>query len=42
MAATSNCVTCHVYHDRARQGEMVSGRGMDRLLGKPMAAAATR
>jgi predicted CXXCH cytochrome family protein len=38
--ATSNCITCHVYHDRARQGEPVKNRGMDLLLGKrPMVAA---
>jgi predicted CXXCH cytochrome family protein len=40
MAASNNCVTCHVYHDRSKDTEPVKGRGMDLLLGKGKAMAA--
>jgi hypothetical protein len=40
MAASNNCVTCHVYHDRSKDTQPVKGRGMDLLLGKGKAMAA--
>jgi predicted CXXCH cytochrome family protein len=41
QAASNNCVTCHIYHDRGNDTAPVKGRGIDLLLGKgkPMASA---
>jgi hypothetical protein len=40
MAATNNCVSCHIYHDRDKQADPVKGRGIDQLLSKGKSLAA--
>jgi predicted CXXCH cytochrome family protein len=39
MAASNNCVTCHIYHDRSKDTEPVMGRSIDLLLGTKTVAA---
>jgi len=34
MAASNNCVTCHVYHDRSKEQTPMKGRTLEELLGK--------
>ena len=33
-AASNNCITCHVYHDRSRETHPIKGLSTDELLGK--------
>jgi hypothetical protein len=42
QAASNNCVTCHIYHDRSQDTEPVKGRGIDLLLGKGKTMAAAK
>lgn len=43
QAASNNCVTCHIYHDRGKDStEPLKGRGIDLLLGKGKSMAAAK
>ena len=40
--ASNNCVTCHVYHDRAKETTPMKGRTLEELLGKHKQVAAAK